>query len=84
MVGPGKNAQSEGPQKAGHCFISRIYHRAHHGWVPEENSQSKGSQMAGKCFLKLVFANTVNTFFNYNFFQLLYKHYVAFNSSKIT
>ena len=37
----------------------------------------------GNAILRLVFANTVNASFNYTFFQLLYKHYVAFNSSKI-
>ena len=36
-----------------------------------------------KAFLILVFANTVNTSFNYTFFQLLYKVYVTVNSSKL-
>ena len=36
--------------------------------------------MAGNAILILDFANTVNT----SFFQLLYKHCVAFNSSNIT
>ena len=48
---------------------------AHHGWAWRKFS---------KCVLsRLENANTVNTSFYYMFFQLLYKHHVAFNSSKI-
>ena len=34
--------------------------------------------------LLFIFANTLNPSFNYTFFQLLYKLYATFNSSKIT
>ena len=43
-------------------------------WLgPEKNFQNGGSHMAGKQYFK----DTVYTFFNYTFFQLTYKQYVA-------
>ena len=47
---------------------------------PEINCQSRGSQIAD---FETGFAYTANASYNYTFFQLLYKHYVALNSSKV-
>ena len=64
-------------------FVGRVYYGPAMAGLGEI-FQNEGSQMAGKRYLRLVFANTVNASFNYMFFQLLYKHYVAINSSEIT
>ena len=43
-----------------------------------KNFQNEGSQESS--ILRSVFGNAVNASFNYKLFQLMYKHYVAFNS----
>ena len=52
-------------------------------WLgPEKTFENQGSQKAVKHYFKLIFANTVNASFNYALIQLLFKHYIVFNSSK--
>jgi len=51
---------------------------------PENRLQNYSSQMTRQYYLIVVSANTVYTTFYHKFSQLLYKHYVAFNSIKGT
>ena len=54
-------------------------------WLgPEKTFQNGGSHMARKRDFEISFCNLVNASFDYTFFQMFYKHYMAFNSSKIT
>ena len=64
-----------------HSFVTRIsYGPTLVG--PGENFQNECFQKAGKCYFKICFCNTVNASFNYTFFQLMYRYYVALNSSE--
>ena len=50
----------------------------------KKSFQNRGFGWLENAILTSVFANTVNTSLNYTFFQLSYKHDIAFNSSKIS
>ena len=59
------------------------YYSAHHSWARRKNFQNKVFRRLEIAILIFVVANTANYSFNYKFFQLLYKHYPAFYSSKL-
>ena len=70
-------------QSPRHSFASRVYYKAHHDWARRKIFKIKVLRGLENAILRLVLANTINTSFDYTFFQLFYKHYVAFHSSKL-
>ena len=65
-------------------FVSYLESTMGPPWLgPEKSFKNQGSQTAGKRFLRLVLPKML-PLTKYAFFHLLHKHYVAFNSSKVT
>ena len=57
---------------------------AHRGWARRKIFKIKVLRRPESKILRLIFANTVNASFTYTFLHLIYKQYVALNSSKTT
>ena len=55
-----------------------------YGWAQRNIFKIKVLRRLENAISRLVFANTVNASINYKLFQLLCKHSVVFNSSKVS